>query len=93
MPDYQWFIESRFKYDVAGIGKTFDPSYYELQEIAISKNEHKRTIEMGYKEPTKEFYFKYVFTIFPQDPIVLRKKQDVWTFEGRFKKQSEERFK
>ena len=92
-PDYQWYIQSRFRYDSDGIGETFDPNYYRLQDISIEKQEHERTLEIGYKDASEEFYFKYVFTIFPQDPIVLRKKQDTWTIEGRFKQQSEERLK
>ena len=49
--------------------------------------------ELGYKKLNNEFFFKYVFTLFPNDPIVLRRKNDVVTFEGRLSQQSEERFK
>ena len=30
--------------------------------------------------------------LFPEDPIVIRKQDDVWTFEGRLKQNSVERF-
>jgi len=48
---------------------------------------------LGYKKQAEELYFKYTFKLFPNDPIELRRRNDVWTFEGRLKSGSKERFK
>ena len=92
-PLFAWHINANYRYKTKLIGKDFQWDGYELSSISITKKEHKREFELGYKKLNNEFFFKYIFTLFPNDPIVLRRKNDVVTFEGRLSKQSEERFK
>ncbi len=92
-PDLQWHINGYYQYNPDQIGRSFAWDAYQLQTLSITKKEHKRVLEVGYNKLMNEWFFKYTFTIFPEDPIVLRKRQDILTFEGRLSKQSEERFK
>ncbi|RAP28731.1 hypothetical protein DID78_04660 [Candidatus Marinamargulisbacteria bacterium SCGC AG-343-D04] len=92
-PLFAWHINAYYRYKPTLIGEEFQWDSYELSSISITKKEHKREFELGYKKLNNEFFFKYIFTLFPDDPIVLRRKNDIVSFEGRLSKQSEERFK
>jgi hypothetical protein len=92
-PEYQWNFNIYLNYQSDGLGKPFNASYYDIQTFSVRKYEHFRIFEMGYTKQSAELFFKYTFTAFPKDPIVLRRSRNAWTVEGRLKGSSEERFK
>ena len=93
--DYKWSFKTTFTYMASkqpADDNKYNINYYEMQSISIVKQEHKRTLEVGYKKANDELFIKYNFTLFPEDPIVIKKQDDIWTFEGRLKQASVERF-
>lgn len=90
--DYQWRIKTIFSYAIIPEQYSYHLSNYEMQSLSIVKQEHRRTLEIGYNKTNDELYIKYNFTLFPEDPIILKKRDNVWTFEGRLNQSSVERF-
>ena len=60
--------------------------------LSVVKKEHKRQLEIGYNKTTNELLFKYSFNMFPNDPFILRRRDNVVKFEGRLTQSSQERF-
>ena len=93
---YRWNFRTTFTYMASkqpANDNKYVLDYYELQTLSIVKKEHNRTLEIGYKKTNDELFIKYNFTLFPEDPIVIKKRNNIWTFEGRLKQASVERFK
>lgn len=92
-PNYAWHIRTLYRYDTSNQTGVFEKRRYEMQSFNITKKEHKRELNIEYVFKTNELKIMYTFNAFPDDPLKLRKRDEVWKVEGRFSQQSEERFK
>ncbi|MBI60658.1 hypothetical protein CL657_05540 [bacterium] len=90
-PDFKWNVTGYFNY--LNQGEAFRLNSYQFQKFSLVKQEHERQIEIGYDKVKKELFFKFILKMFSNDPLILRKTDNVVKFEGRLNKQSEERFR
>ena len=96
--DYQWEVKTTFSYNTASARDSqgnrlgYNINHYELQQINIVKNEHKRKLMIGYNKPNKEWTIQYQFMAFPDDPLKFKKNREGWKMEGRFNQSAVERF-
>ncbi len=90
-PDFKWNVKGYFNY--LNQGEAFRLNSYQFQKFSLVKQEHERQIEIGYDKVKKELFFKFILKMFSNDPLILRKTDNVVKFEGRLNKQSEERFR
>lgn len=91
--DYEWQLETGFVYQKeATIENGLRFEQYQLQTLNILKREHERDLIIGYNKLNQEIRILYRFNVFPNDPLELVKRKNIWTIEGRFKQNSEERF-
>ena len=104
--EYECTLSGTFNYDRSkqilnqGQGanpKFYDFSLYELRTYSITKEEHRRTLKVSYtknsnKKNDYNLDIEYRFTLFPDDPIIIEKKEDLWKFKGRFSGTTQDRF-
>ena len=88
--DFQWKVKGYFKY--IDPNTSFRLNGYQFQTFSIIKDEHERQIEIGYNKTLKELVFKFHFKLFSDDPLIVRKTDNVVKFEGRLNQKSKERF-
>lgn len=88
--DFQWKFKGYFKY--IDPNTSFRLNGYQFQTFSIIKDEHERQIEIGYNKTLKELVFKFHFKLFSDDPLIVRKTDNVVKFEGRLNQKSKERF-
>jgi len=93
-PDYEWHVQTGFVYQKQYYNEEhFIVDRYQLQTLNLVKKEHERELIIGYNKQNDELRVLYRFNVFPNDPLELVKRKNVWTVEGRLKQGSEERFK
>lgn len=93
-PDYRWEVGVKQYYNTRNQNETtpFELRRYELRSLYIMKREHRRTLEMSYTRSTEQWDIVYTILAFPDDPIEIRKRKDLWTLEGRLTGETQERF-
>jgi len=92
--EYRWEIVAKQSYNTRNQNEdsTFQTRKYELKTLGIRKHEHKRMLELNYTSSSEQWDIIYTILAFPDDPIEIRKKKDIWTIEGRLKENTKERF-
>jgi hypothetical protein len=89
--DSQWELEAYYQYKTPNQPKYLDLSRYQIQTLSIIKNEHKRRLEIGYKKLINEITITYRFNAFANEPLKIKKINDLWKVEGRFNEKATER--
>ena len=90
-PLYKWSIKVNYRYNTTEKNELFNTYRYEPRTLSIQKKEHRRLFNLSYNYKTQEMLIKYTFDAFKDDPLILRKKQDILKLEGRFQKSAKER--
>jgi hypothetical protein len=90
-PDYKWDIRGNFGYNTFSQSGGINFSRYELQTLAIVKQEHCREFSMGYNKSLEEFQIQFTIKAYPDDKFGLRKTRDAWKVEGVLDKTAQER--
>jgi hypothetical protein len=90
-PDYKWDIRGNFGYNTIAQSGGINFNRYELQTLAIVKQEHCREFSMGYNKPLEEFQIQFTIKAYPDDKFGLRKTRDAWKVEGVLDKTATER--
>lgn len=88
---YSWDIRGSFGYNTLLQTGQIELSRYELQTLAIVKQDHCREFSFGYNKPLEEFQFKIVIKAYPDDAFGLRKTRDAWKVEGILDDNAKER--
>jgi hypothetical protein len=93
-PEYKWKIGFKQSYNTKNQDENskFQTRKYELKSLYVTKREHKRDLEVRYTKSTDQWDIIYTVLAFPDDPIEIKKKKDLWTIEGRLKENTKERF-
>lgn len=89
--DFQWSFRTVFNFKSPG--KPMSLGEYQLQQLAIVKKEHERQLEIGYTKSSNELTITYTFLLFPDDPLILKRRHNNLSIEGRLSKNAEERLK
>jgi len=90
-PDYKWDIRGNFGYNTLAQSGGIDFNRYEMQTLAIVKQDHCREFSLGYNKPLEEFQIQFTIKAYPDDKFGLRKTRDAWKVEGVLDKTAAER--